>query len=68
VGDFIRYYFKLPDGTDMIVKVLNDLPSAGIRKMAEAQLLSATKDCIAFQANRREVNQSKSSDMTRRNR
>lgn len=50
VGDFIRYYFKLPDGTDMIVKVLNDLSAPEFEDGAEAQLLSMTKDCIAFPA------------------
>ena len=48
VGDFIRYYFKLPDGTDMIVKVLNDLSAPEFEDGAEAQLLSLAKDCIAF--------------------
>ena len=48
VGDFIRYYFKLPDGSDMIVKVLNDLSAPDLESGAEAQLLSLKKDCIAF--------------------
>jgi putative spermidine/putrescine transport system ATP-binding protein len=50
VGDFIRYYFKLPDGADIIVKVLNDLSAPEFEDGAEAQLLSMTKDCIAFPA------------------
>ena len=48
VGDFIRYYFRLPDGTDIIVKVLNDLSAPEFEDGASAQLLSLTKDCIAF--------------------
>ncbi len=48
VGDFIRYYFKLPDGNDMIVKVLNDLSAPEFEAGAKAQLLSLKKDCIAF--------------------
>jgi putative spermidine/putrescine transport system ATP-binding protein len=50
VGDFIRYYFKLPDGTDIIVKVLNDLSAPEFEDGATAQLLSLAKDCIAFPA------------------
>ncbi|UYP67375.1 ABC transporter ATP-binding protein [Thalassobacter stenotrophicus] len=50
VGDFIRYYFKLPDGTDIIVKVLNDLSAPEFDEGATARLLSLTKDCIAFPA------------------
>lgn len=50
VGDFIRYYFKLPDGTDIIVKVLNDLSAPEFADGAEAQLLSLASDCIAFPA------------------
>ena len=48
VGDFIRYYFKQPDGTDIIVKVLNDLSAPEFADGAPARLLSLTKDCIAF--------------------
>jgi len=50
VGDFIRYYFKLPDGTDIIVKVLNDLSAPEFDDGAEAQLLWLASDCIAFPA------------------
>ncbi|MCJ7873174.1 ABC transporter ATP-binding protein [Marinovum sp. 2_MG-2023] len=50
VGDFIRYYFKLPDGTDIIVKILNDLSAPEFTDGAEAQLLWLASDCIAFQA------------------
>lgn len=51
VGDFIRYYFKLPDGSDIIVKVLNDLSAPELADGVEAQLLSLAKDCIAFPVN-----------------
>ncbi|SFI32760.1 ABC transporter ATP-binding protein [Jannaschia pohangensis] len=50
VGDFIRYYFKMPDGTDIIVKVLNDLSAPEFADNAEAQLLWLASDCIAFPA------------------
>ena len=50
VGDFIRYYFKLSDGTDIIVKVLNDLSAPEFSDGAKAQLLWLAKDCIAFPA------------------
>ena len=50
VGDFIRYYFKLTDGTDIIVKVLNDLSAPDFDDGAEAQLLWLASDCIAFPA------------------
>jgi len=50
VGDFIRYYFKLPDGKDIIVKVLNDLSAPEFEDGAQAQLLSLAKDCAAFPA------------------
>ncbi|MEP3276429.1 MAG: ABC transporter ATP-binding protein [Stappiaceae bacterium] len=50
VGDFIRYYFKLPDGTDVIVKVLNDLSAPEFADGADAKLLWLASDCIAFPA------------------
>lgn len=50
VGDFIRYYFKMPDGTDIIVKVLNDLSAPEFEDGAEARLLWLASDCIAFPA------------------
>lgn len=48
VGDFIRYYFDLTDGTTVIVKVLNDLSAPDFADGAEAQLLWLASDCIAF--------------------
>jgi len=50
VGDFIRYYFDLTDGTTVIVKVLNDLSAPEFADRAEAQLLWLASDCIAFPA------------------
>ena len=48
VGDFIRYYFNLDDGTEMTVKVLND-PQAPVLKEGEyARLLWEQGDCFAF--------------------
>ena len=48
VGDFIRYYFNLDDGTEIAVKILND-PKAPILKEGEcARLLWEPGDCFAF--------------------
>ena len=48
VGDFIRYYFNLDDGTEVTVKVLND-PQAPVLKEGEyARLLWEQGDCFAF--------------------
>ena len=48
VGDFIRYYFNLDDGTEIAVKLLND-PQAPILKEGErARLLWEQGDCFAF--------------------
>lgn len=48
VGDFIRYVFKLADGTDIIVKVLNDLAAPEFSLNQDAKLVWLTKDCYAF--------------------
>ncbi|SDZ02467.1 putative spermidine/putrescine transport system ATP-binding protein [Jannaschia faecimaris] len=50
VGDFIRYYFDLADGTTVVVKVLNDLSAPDFEDGAEAQLLWLASDCVAFPA------------------
>ena len=48
VGDFIRYYFNLDDGTEIAVKILND-PRAPVLKEGErARLLWEPGDCFAF--------------------
>ena len=48
VGDFIRYFFRLPDGTELVVKVLNDLAAPEYADDQEVTLIAATKDCSAF--------------------
>jgi len=48
VGDFIRYYFKLADGTIIVVKVLNDLSAPDYADGEETRLLWLASDCIAF--------------------
>jgi len=52
VGDFIRYFFELPDGTEIVVKVLNDLAAPDYAEGAEVTLLASTKDCSAFAPHR----------------
>jgi len=48
VGDFIRYFFELPDGTEIVVKVLNDHAAPKFSEGEEANLISRRKDCFAF--------------------
>jgi putative spermidine/putrescine transport system ATP-binding protein len=48
VGDFIRYFFTLPDGTEIVVKVLNDLAAPDFAQGQEVTLFASTKDCSAF--------------------
>ncbi|TFL18372.1 ABC transporter ATP-binding protein [Jannaschia formosa] len=48
VGDFIRYYFRLPDGSEIVVKVLNDLSAPEFAEGDTARLHWLTSDCIAF--------------------
>ena len=48
VGDFIRYFFSLPDGTEIVVKVLNDLAAPLYEDGAEVTLVASTRDCSAF--------------------
>lgn len=48
VGDFIRYYFRLPDGSEIVVKVLNDLSAPEFREGQEGRLVWLISDCIAF--------------------
>ncbi len=50
VGDFIRYYFRLPDGTDIVIKMLNDLSAPEFSDGQDGKLLWLTTDCIAFPA------------------
>ncbi|MGC8203206.1 ABC transporter ATP-binding protein [Aliiroseovarius sp. PTFE2010] len=50
VGDFIRYYFRLADQTEIVVKVLNDLSAPTFTQGQNAKLNWLTTDCIAFPA------------------
>ena len=50
VGDFIRYFFDLPDGTEIVVKVLNDHAAPKFTEGQQATLISRTHDCFAFAA------------------
>ena len=50
VGDFIRYFFDLPDGTEIVVKVLNDHAAPKFAEGQQATLISRTHDCFAFAA------------------
>ena len=48
VGDFIRYYFELEDGTETTVKLLNDLTAPTFREGEYARLSWQQSDCFAF--------------------
>ena len=50
VGDFIRYYFRLADGSEIVVKVLNDLSAPDFADGQTGRLQWLTSDCIAFHA------------------
>ncbi len=50
VGDFIRYYFRFADGTEINLKVLNDLAAPNFSAGQEGKLAWLKKDCIAFPA------------------
>jgi len=50
VGDFIRYFFELADGTEIVVKVLNDHAAPKFSEGEEATLISRQHDCFAFSA------------------
>jgi len=51
VGDFIRYFFTLSDGTEIIVKVLNDHAAPKFAVDETATLICRQSDCFAFAAN-----------------
>ena len=57
VGDFIRYYFRLPGGAEVNVKVLNDAAAPDLTGEARAALVWQAKDCIAFPAGPGRVHQ-----------
>ena len=48
VGDFIRYYFELDDGTPLIVKTLNDLTAPTFHEGEQALLRWRQDDCFVF--------------------
>lgn len=50
VGDYIRYYFELPDEKEIVIKVLNDHTAPNINRGETARLISQKKDCFAFMA------------------
>lgn len=48
VGDFIRYYFSLSDGTEINVKVLNDSAAPHFSQDETAGLVWLERDCFAY--------------------
>ncbi len=50
VGDFIRYYFRFGDGSEITVKVLNDLAAPDFAEGDVGSLVWLTSDSIAFPA------------------
>jgi putative spermidine/putrescine transport system ATP-binding protein len=48
VGDFIRYYFELPDGSEVTVKGLNDSAAPKFSADETAELAWHSGDCFAF--------------------
>ena len=50
VGDFIRYFFETPDGTEIVVKVLNDHAAPKFSDEEEVSLFSRKSNCFAFAA------------------
>ena len=49
VGDFVRYYYELADGTEVTVKVLNDLAAPNPERGERSLLTWQPADCFAFQ-------------------
>jgi putative spermidine/putrescine transport system ATP-binding protein len=50
VGDFIRYYFELPDGSGVTVKILNHAAAPRFADGDIASLGWCTSDCHAFRS------------------
>ena len=48
VGEFIRYFFELPDGTPIVLKALNDMTAPVFTEGDEVELAASTRDCSAF--------------------
>ena len=49
VGDFVRYYYELPGGTEVTVKMLNDVTAPNPERGETSLLTWQTGDCFAFQ-------------------
>lgn len=50
VGDFIRYYFRLPDGSEINIKVLNDMAAPTFKEGDAASVVWLESDCFAYPA------------------
>lgn len=50
VGDFIRYYFQLPDGGRIVAKLLNDTRAPALQEGQPATLGWMAHDSFAFQS------------------
>lgn len=48
VGDFIRYYFKLADGSEINIKVLNDQSAPRFTEGDSAEIVWLKDDCFAY--------------------
>ena len=48
VGDFVRYYYELEDGTEVRVKMLNDAAAPDPRRGESSLLTWRRGDCFAF--------------------
>jgi putative spermidine/putrescine transport system ATP-binding protein len=48
VGDFIRYFFKLQDGRDVMVKLLNDQQAPTFKAGDKASLTWSISDGLAL--------------------
>lgn len=51
VGDFIQYFFKLADGTDIVVKVLNDHEAPKFKEGQSVSLTSLKENCTSYAVN-----------------
>ena len=52
LGEFIRYFFELPDGTPIVLKALNDMTAPVFTEGDEVELAASTRDCSAFAPHR----------------
>ncbi len=48
VGDYIRYFFEMPDGSEIVVKILNDIAAPRLNEGEVIRLCCLSKDCAAF--------------------